>query len=116
MTIFTVIFSTNPFITTILASFLFGTKVSRIEIAGMIVCFACVVLVISAKTGSDPSSETQMTSVLGPLLGMTLAFAPATAYSINGLLAYSMRPLHFTIQLFYVALCMVLVSSCIGLG
>ena len=110
ITTFTVIFSTNPFITTLLASCFFSLTVSPIEIVAMIVCFACVVTVVSAKGDTTEAIET--TSLLEPLFGMVLAFAPAIAYSIQGLLAYKMRPLHFTVQLFYVALGFILVSIC----
>ena len=114
VTIFTVIFSTNPFITTIIASCTLGTKVSRVEIVAMVICFACVMLIVATK--NDSSSVSEQASVFGPVIGMALAFAPTTAYSVNGLLAFKMRPLHFSVQLFYVALGLVLVPCVYSLG
>ena len=61
-------------------------------------------MIVSEK--NDSTSASQTASAFGPLIGMALAFAPATAYSVNGLLAFKMRPLHFTVQLFAVALCL----------
>lgn len=50
------------------------------------------------------------------LIGSGFAFVPAASYSVNGLLAYSLRPLHFTVQLFYAALGMILIAVLFGLG
>ena len=96
---FTVIFSTNPFITTIFASIVHGTKISRIEIVGMIISFVGVIVVVSSKTNGDPQSSASGTTatLYATMTGLGLAIAPTLAFSANGLLAYSLRPLHFTV-------------------
>ena len=112
---FTVIFSTNPFITTIFASIIHGTKISRIEIMAMVISFIGVIVVVSDKSNEETQSS-GATTLYATLTGLALAFAPTLAFCANGLLAYSLRPLHFTVQLFYLALASVLFASFCGLG
>ena len=97
--IFTVIFSTNPFITTIFASIVHGTKISRIEIIGMIISFFGVILVVTSKASeySQISASEPTTTLYATMIGLGLAIPPTLAFSANGLLAYSLRPLHFTV-------------------
>ena len=96
--IFTVIYSMNPFITTILASIILGTKISRIEIMAMVISFIGVIVVVTSKTNEEPQSSTSgATTLYATLTGLALAFGPTLAFSANGLLAYSLRPLHFTV-------------------
>ena len=112
---FTVIFATNPFITTILASLIYRIRISRVEIAAMVICFTCVIFVVTGKP-SDPQSDVATSTTQSTLIGVGLAFVPALNYSTSGLLSFSLRPLHFTVQLFYLGLFAATLSICLGIG
>ena len=84
----------------------------------MVISFVGVIVVVSSKASADPHNLVSdgSSALLAPFIGGVFAFVPAHVYSINGLLAFSLRPLHFTVQLFHVALAMLIISSLLGLA
>jgi len=100
-----IMFQTNPFWASILAYFMNGESISRIEYIAMIVCFGSVLGIALSKPPSAADAEDEGSSTR--LEGIIIAFILAWALALSGVINRTLKNVHFAVLLFY--------HGCIGL-
>lgn len=98
VSIYTVIFQTNPFIVSLLAYVFFSSKIGKSELLAMGACFVAIIFI--AKSKSNPQAASSEADDSGNIfLGMVFAILAAICFAIVSLLISRIAQVHFTVQL-----------------
>lgn len=102
VSIYTVIFQTNPFLVSLMMLCIMGISISRSELAAMAICFAAVIFIATNK--SEPEAEgLASVSSTGNIIGMVFALLAATSNGFVCVVVAKCQNIDWTVQLFHVA-------------
>jgi len=107
LSLFMVIYQTMPLLASLMAFVLFGTRIRPLELCAMISCFTAVVVIIF-NSKVDPVDESVDPALcensLHLFIGVVMATLTTIVSAINGVSSTLLMNLHYSKQLFYVAM------------
>ena len=106
ISIYTVIFQTNPFLISLAAYVFLNSQICRGELIAMVICFAAVIAICLDKSSDDGNNST-----LSPedsstkFVGVLFSFLAALCFTFINITVSKLANIHWTVQIFQVSFC-----------
>ena len=106
ISIYTVIFQTNPFLISLAAYFFLSSQICRTELIAMVICFAAVLAICMDKSSDDVSDSTlSPQDSSAKLVGVLFSFLAALCFTFINITVSKLANIHWTVQIFQVSFC-----------